>query len=247
MARIVVQGLHKEFVTGGHQVVALNDVSFEVEGDTFVSIVGPSGCGKSTLLNILAGILDPDAGSVSITRGDQAARLAYVFQSPRLLPWRSVIENLILVQPEHSKQEARNRCQRYLEMVGLGDVGHKFPGQLSGGMQQRVGIARAFAVEPDLLLMDEPFSHLDAITGRSLRRELYTMWAATGKTVIFVTHDVGEAVELSNRVIILGVGGRIAEDVPIDLPYPRDAGDDRVALAKADLLRRFERMDLVAS
>lgn len=246
MARIVVKDLHKEFVAGAHRVIALNDVSFEVEGNTFVSIVGPSGCGKSTLLNILAGILDPDAGSVSITRGEEEAHLAYVFQSPRLLPWRSVIDNLILVQPENS-EESRKRCERYLEMVGLGDVGHKFPGQLSGGMQQRVGIARAFAVEPDLLLMDEPFSHLDAITGRSLRRELYKMWAATGKTVIFVTHDVGEAVELSNRVIILGVGGRIAEDLPVDLPYPRDPGDDRVALAKADLLRRFEKMDLVAS
>jgi NitT/TauT family transport system ATP-binding protein len=110
-----------------------------------------------------------------------------------------------------------------------------------------VGIARAFAVEPDLLLMDEPFSHLDAITGRSLRRELNQLWAATGKTVIFVTHDVGEAVELSNRVIILGTGGRIAADIPIELPYPRDPGDDAVALAKADLLRRFEQMELLAS
>jgi NitT/TauT family transport system ATP-binding protein len=132
-------------------------------------------------------------------------------------------------------------------MVGLGDVGKKFPGQLSGGMQQRVGIARAFSVEPDVLLMDEPFSHLDAITGRGLRRELSEIWADTGKLVLFVTHDVSEAVELSTRIIVLRKGGTIADDLPMDLPFPRDSSDHTVALAKADLLQRFEKMDLLAT
>jgi NitT/TauT family transport system ATP-binding protein len=157
-----------------------------------------------------------------------------------------VLDNLFLVQRPRD-EAARQRCRRYLKMVGLEDVEHKFPGQLSGGMQQRVGIARAFAIEPDLLLMDEPFSHLDAITGRQLRRELHELWAASSKTVLFVTHDVGEAIELSNRVIVMRRGGHVAEDIPITLPFPRDPADDRVALAKADLLRRFEEMDLLVS
>ncbi|MGH9244515.1 MAG: ABC transporter ATP-binding protein [Acidimicrobiales bacterium] len=246
MARVHVRNVHKEFAADDHRVVALEDVSFEAEGNTFVSIVGPSGCGKSTLLNILADIERPDSGSVSITENGRRAVIGYVFQAPRLLPWRTIIDNLRLVQ--QSRDEATwARCRNYLALVGLADVEKKFPGQLSGGMQQRVGIARAFAVEPDLLLMDEPFSHLDAITGRSLRRELNHLWSATGKTVLFVTHDVGEAVELSNRVIVLRQGGHIADDVAVDLPFPREASDDKVALAKADLLRRFEEMDLLAS
>lgn len=122
-----------------------------------------------------------------------------------------------------------------------------WPGQLSGGMQQRVGIARAFSVEPDVLIMDEPFSHLDAITARSLRRELEDLWRQTGKTVLFVTHDVGEAVELSQRVIIFAPGGRMVDDIGIDLPYPRESTNDDVALAKAQILRRFEELDLLAS
>jgi NitT/TauT family transport system ATP-binding protein len=246
MAHVAVENVHKEFVTGEHRVVALEEVSFDVEGNTFVSIVGPSGCGKSTLLNILAGIEAPDSGRVAITQDGKAAVLGYVFQSARLLPWRSVLDNLFLLQSQRNN-ETKERCRKYLKMVGLDDVEQKFPGQLSGGMQQRVGIARAFAVEPDLLLMDEPFSHLDAITGRGLRRELHDIWEATGKTVLFVTHDVGEAIELSNRVIVLRKGGHIEADLTIDLPFPRDSASDDVALAKANLLRRFEQMDLLAT
>ncbi len=246
MALVEVDKVHKEYVTGSHKVVALEEVSFQAEGRTFVSIVGPSGCGKSTLLNVLAGIENPDSGSVRITQDGRPAKLGYVFQSPRLLPWRSVLDNLVLVQPTRD-DAARERCRKYLEMVGLEDVGHKYPGQLSGGMQQRVGIARAFAVEPDLLLMDEPFSHLDAITGRGLRRELSQIWEATGKTILFVTHDVSEAVELSTTVIVLRKGGHIEENIQVDLPFPRDGGSPEVALAKADLLRRVENMELVAT
>jgi NitT/TauT family transport system ATP-binding protein len=132
-------------------------------------------------------------------------------------------------------------------MVDLGHTAKQYPGQLSGGMQQRVGIARAFSIEPDVLLMDEPFSHLDAITGRSLRKELHNIWQETKKTVLFVTHDVGEAVELSNRMVIFGKGGRLREDLKIDLPFPRDPSDDAVALTKANVLRKFEELDLVAS
>jgi NitT/TauT family transport system ATP-binding protein len=132
-------------------------------------------------------------------------------------------------------------------MVELGHTTKTFPGQLSGGMQQRVGIARAFSIEPDVLLMDEPFSHLDAITSRTLRRELHELWEATGKTVLFVTHDVSEAIELSTRILLFAKGGRLMDDIPVELPFPRDAASDEVALAKAELLRKFESLDLVAT
>jgi NitT/TauT family transport system ATP-binding protein len=246
VASIKVQNLRKEFVTSDSTVVALENASFEASGHVFVSVVGPSGCGKSTLLNILSGIETPTSGVAEITENGKKARNGYVFQAARLLPWRTVMDNLLFVQKDRDAK-TRERCQRYLEMVDLGHTANKYPGQLSGGMQQRVGIARAFSIEPDVLLMDEPFSHLDAITGRSLRKELHHIWMETRKTVLFVTHDVGEAVELSNRMVIFGQGGRLREDMKIDLPFPRDPADDAVALTKANVLRTFEELDLVAS
>ncbi len=246
MAVVKVENLGKIFEGRDRSVVALDGVSFEASGHTFVSIVGPSGCGKSTLLNILAGIETPTSGRAEIRAGEARARVGYVFQAPRLLPWRSVLDNMLFVQRDKG-DEVRERATRYLDMVGLAEFHRAYPAQLSGGMQQRVGIARAFSIEPHALLMDEPFSHLDAITARGLRRELHSIWVETGKTVVFVTHDVGEAVELSNRIVILARGGKLREDLEIDLPFPRDPADDRVALMKADVLRRFEELDLVAT
>jgi len=246
VAEISVKNLHKEFGVGEDRVVALENVNMHLEGHVFVSVVGPSGCGKSTLLNILSGIETPSSGQVSITQDARDANPGYVFQAARLLPWRSVIDNLMFVQKERD-DEARARCQRYLDMVQLGDKADKYPGELSGGMQQRVGIARAFSIEPDVLFMDEPFSHLDAITARSLRRELHDMWIETRKTVLFVTHDVGEAVELSNRILVFAKGGKLKDDINIDLPFPRDGADEAVALAKAHVLKKFEDLDLVAT
>jgi len=246
MADIKVQNLQKEFGVGDDRVVALENVNLAISGHVFVSIVGPSGCGKSTLLNILSGIETPSSGTVTITQDSHEAEPGYVFQAARLLPWRTVMDNLMFVQKEKD-DAARERCQRYLDMVQLGDKGNKYPGELSGGMQQRVGIARAFSIEPDVLFMDEPFSHLDAITARSLRRELHQMWVKTRKTVLFVTHDVGEAVELSNRIIVFAKGGVLKDDISIDLPFPREPSDDAVAITKAAVLRQFEELDLVAS
>jgi NitT/TauT family transport system ATP-binding protein len=246
VASIKVDRLTKIFNAAGRDVVALDDVSFEASGHTFVSIVGPSGCGKSTLLNVLVGVESPTSGSVEIVQNGGGARVGYVFQAPRLLPWRSVMDNMLFVQREGG-EGARQRASKYLEMVGLEESHDAYPGQLSGGMQQRVGVARAFSIEPDALLMDEPFSHLDAITARSLRNELHEMWKATGKTVLFVTHDVGEAVELSNRIVVFAKGGRIKDDIAVDLPFPRDAADDQVAVAKAHVLRKFEELDLIAT
>lgn len=246
MAEIKIEHLVKEFGTGPGAVRALQDVNFEVNGHVFVSIVGPSGCGKSTLLNILSGIETPTSGNVSITQNGGPARVGYVFQSARLLPWRSVMDNLMFVQEEQD-DESRQRCRRFLDMVHLGERADNYPGELSGGMQQRVGIARAFSIEPDVLFMDEPFSHLDAITARSLRLELHELWKATKKTVLFVTHDVGEAVELSNRILVFAAGGKLESEMSIDLPYPRDPADPEVALTKASVLRRFEELNLIAS
>lgn len=246
MATVTVKNLRKVFDGEERKVVALDDVSFEASGHTFVSIVGPSGCGKTTLLNVLAGVETPTSGSVEITADGRRAKVGYVFQAPRLLPWRSVMDNMLFVQSDRN-DGARERAARYLQMVGLSEFQKAYPAQLSGGMQQRVGIARAFSIEPDALLMDEPFSHLDAITARGLRRELHTIWSEAKKTVLFVTHDVGEAVELSNRIVILARGGKLREDLAVDLPFPRDPADDAVALMKADVLRKFEELDLIAT
>jgi NitT/TauT family transport system ATP-binding protein len=224
-------------------VRALDGLDFEMGGQTFVSMVGPSGCGKSTFLNIVSGIESPTSGRVSVAAdGGGPARLGYVFQDPRLLPWRTVIDNLLYVHPQRSP-EVRERIQRYIEMVGLRGFERMYPAHLSGGMQQRVGIARAFSVEPDLLLMDEPFSHLDAITARTLREELQGIWQKTRKTVLFVTHDVLEAVQLSTRVLIVAYGGRNFADLSIDLPYPRLQTDPAVATMQAEILEVFEEME----
>jgi NitT/TauT family transport system ATP-binding protein len=244
VAILQVEHLNKTFPAierRSPSTTAIEDLSFEIGGHVFVSVVGPSGCGKSTLLNIVSGIETASRGTVSVSQNGRAARVGYVFQEPRLLPWRTVTRNMLYVL-EGNGEAPREQAATYLRMVGLEDAGDKFPAQLSGGMQQRVGIARAFAVEPDLLLMDEPFSHLDAITARSLREQLQEIWAQTKKTVLFVTHDITEAVQLSNRVLMLAPGGRLYADLPIDLPYPRRASDTQVAMAQAELLGRFETM-----
>ena len=246
MARLKATKVIKEFPPPTKQqptVRALDGIDFEMSGQTFVSMVGPSGCGKSTFLNIVSGIETPTSGSVEVTNDDgKPARLGYVFQDPRLLPWRTVMANMLYVHAQKT-DETRTQVEAYLDMVGLRGFEHMYPAHLSGGMQQRLGIARAFSVEPDFLLMDEPFSHLDAITARKLREELQSIWEKSKKTVLFVTHDVMEAVQLSNRIIIIEHGGRNFADIPIDLPYPRLQSDPAVATAQAKILGLFEEME----
>jgi NitT/TauT family transport system ATP-binding protein len=244
MAVLTVEHLYKTFpgAKGRDPNMVLNDINFEMSGQHFVSLVGPSGCGKSTLLNIVSGVEHATSGTVTVLDDHGApARLGYVFQDPRLLPWRTVIDNMLYVQDDRSPQR-REQMVQYLHMVGLDGHTDYFPAQLSGGMQQRVGIARAFGVEPDLLLMDEPFSHLDAITARGLRDQLQDIWAQTKKTVLFVTHDVMEAVQLSDRIIVLAPGGTLYEDIAVDLPRPRKLSDPTVATMQAEILARLERM-----
>jgi len=225
---------------GDGLVRALSDVSFDVRPGEFVSLVGPSGCGKTTLLRIINGLIAPEEGSVTVMgqKPEPGPDLAMVFQSARLLPWRSVAGNIefALELRGHDKTERRQRALALLGAVGLRDFADAYPHQLSGGMQQRVGLARALAVEPKVLLMDEPFAALDAMTREVLRKELLQMWARQRMAIVFVTHDIDEAVYLSQRVVLLRPRpGRIDEVVDVTLPEPRWEIDPRQTPQFADL------------
>lgn len=226
---IQVENVSKTFGTGDSAVVALRNVSFAVDSGEFVSVVGPSGCGKSTLLRLMADLLPPTEGRIALRgKTPQDARLAreygFVFQSPTLYQWRTVRKNVqlpleIMGVP---RGEWRERVAHMLEMVGLADFHEHYPWQLSGGMQQRVSIARALAFDPPLLLMDEPFGALDEFTRERLNLELLKIWQQTHKTIIFVTHSIAEAVFLSTRVVVMSPRpGQIAAMVPVDLSHPR--------------------------
>ncbi|MFQ5693599.1 MAG: ABC transporter ATP-binding protein, partial [Nitrospinota bacterium] len=210
------------------------------------TLIGPSGCGKSTLLNVLTGLEHPTGGEIRFRpKGKDKIEFGYVFQAARLLPWMKVIDNVLFV---HDASRPRGEIQRlarhYLELVGLKDFLHVFPHQLSGGMQQRVGIARALSLEPDILLMDEPFSHLDEITAKRMRKDLIRIWRQTSVTILFVTHDLMEAAVLSDRIVFLSrKPARIYKDVRVDLPWPRQFHDDVFLDFHAQLSRDFAYME----
>lgn len=214
---------------GGNTVNALSDVSLDIQKGEFISLLGPSGCGKTTLLRIVADLLRPTEGTVSVSGVTaREARLnrkyGMVFQSPVLYDWRTVQKNveLPLEVMKLPKSEREERAKTMLRLVGLSDFSQHYPGQLSGGMQQRVGIARALAIRPEILLMDEPFSALDEFTREKLHEDLLRIWSKTNKTVLFVTHNISEAVFLSDRVCVLSPHpGRLSAVVDIDLPRPR--------------------------
>jgi NitT/TauT family transport system ATP-binding protein len=223
--------MHYERIVGRERVRtrALDDVSFEIQPEEFVSIIGPSGCGKSTVVRIAAGLQRPTSGELLV--GDRpvdgpGSDRATVFQSPGLLPWRTIIKNvsmpLELAGLDRAARETR--AMEYLELVGLAGFRDHYPRELSGGMQQRVGLARALAVRPRVLLMDEPFGALDAISRQRMQDELLRIWEQARTTVIFVTHAIDEAVLLSDRVIVMGPGA-IVHEATIDLPRPRARHD----------------------
>ncbi len=213
----------------GKETEALQKVSVDIERGEFVSLVGPSGCGKSTLLRIIADLLEPTSGRVLInglTPREARIQKKYgmVFQSPVLYDWRTVRKNVCLPLElmKLSKPEQKERADEMLELVGLSDYADHYPYQLSGGMQQRVGIARALALDPRILLMDEPFSALDEFTREKLNEDLLDIWSKTNKTVLFVTHNISEAVFLSDRVCVFSPHpGRLSSVVDIPLPRPR--------------------------
>ena len=208
-------------------VVALQDLSTTLHEGEFLSVLGPSGCGKSTLLKVVAGPLKPSGGSVSLAGAPITGPrpdVGIVFQQPTLLPWQSVLDNVLLpIRTLGMDLDAgRDKAMQLLKLVGLDKFARHFPNELSGGMQQRVGIARGIIHDPTLLLMDEPFAALDAMTREHMMIELQRIWMATGKSVVFITHSIPEAVFLSDRIAVLSSRpGRTIREVEIDLPRPR--------------------------
>jgi NitT/TauT family transport system ATP-binding protein len=223
-----IAGLQKIYKTrDGNDIHALKDINLEIRDAEFISIVGPSGCGKTTLLKILAGILKRSAGDVVMagrSLSGPSRELGVVFQAPVLLPWRTVLQNVMVpIQVQRRDRtvfEARARA--LIAMVGLTGFEHKYPNELSGGMQQRVGICRALVHDPSFLLMDEPFGALDAMTRESMNEELQRQWRENRKTILLVTHSIPEAVYLADRVVVMTPRpGRIVDVLDIDLPRPR--------------------------
>ena len=219
---IVIENVEKTFIDSKkNEVTALKNINFTIHEEEFVVLVVPSGCGKSTLLNIVGGLLSPTSGSVYFDGIKENPTLGIVFQEIALFPWRAVFENVVYGLQERgaSKKQQQEIGNHYIDMVGLTDFQDAYPKQLSGGMKQRAGIARALAVEPDLLLMDEPFSALDAQTRTLMQEELLTIWNRTRLSTLYVTHNIEEAVYLADRVIVLSRHpGQIKQIINIDLP-----------------------------
>ena len=225
---IRINGVDKVFTTmANERIQALSGISLAVEDGEFITIVGPSGCGKSTLLKILAGLQPATGGSVELDgtpvrapRGD----IGMVFQNPVLFPWRTILANVLLPAEVRGRdmQAARTRARMLLGMVGLGEFERKYPMELSGGMQQRAAITRALVNDPRILLMDEPFGALDAMTREQMNLELQRIWLESRKTVLLITHSISEAVFLADRVVVLSARpGRIARIIPVDIARPR--------------------------
>jgi NitT/TauT family transport system ATP-binding protein len=230
--RVRVDGIGRRYDSPQGTVQALQDVSFDVETGEFVCLVGPSGSGKTTLFRIIAGLESPTAGTVSLD-GDPVEgpgpNLGLVFQEYHLFPWRTVSGNVGfgLERQDVGAAERQRRVDELLDLVGLDDFADSYPRDLSGGMKQRVALARALAVDPGLLLMDEPFGAVDAQTKKLLQDELLDIWRETGKTILFVTHDVEEAVKLADRVVVMAKEpGRIREVIDVDVERPRERSDD---------------------
>ena len=222
---IALQDVAKRFDSG---LLAVDGVSLTISEGEFVTLLGPSGCGKSTLLKLMSGLASPSSGLVvSPAQQDQTAgSTAFVFQEATLMPWTTVFDNvwLPLRLQGQSRHEARALIERVLRLVGLGDFQQSYPSQLSGGMKMRVSIARALVTKPKVLLMDEPFAALDDITRQRLNRDLLNWWHGQKMVVVFVTHNVAEAVFLSQRVVVMGARpGKIVTELCIDQPYPREA------------------------
>ena len=225
-ALISLRNVKKVYRTRDTELEALGDVSFDVFPGEFVSVVGPSGCGKTTLLKILAGLLPHSSGEIVVESEnfDIEREVGFVFQKPLLLHWRKVLDNVLLPIEilKINRKSMVGRARELLSLVGLDGFEDRYPNELSGGMQQRVSIARALIHDPKLLLMDEPFGALDAITRERLNMELLHIWEETKKTILFVTHGINEAVFLSDRVIVLTARpSRMAASLDINLPRPR--------------------------
>ncbi|HEY0524147.1 MAG TPA: ABC transporter ATP-binding protein [Stellaceae bacterium] len=231
---------------GGAVYTAIRDATLRVKDGEFVSIVGPTGCGKSTLLNVAAGLLLPSKGRVSVF-GQKLQGLnrqaAYLFQTEALMPWKNALDNVAIGLEVRGvpRREAVGRAQEWLVRVGLARFGDRYPHQMSGGMRKRVALAQTLILDPKIMFMDEPFSALDVQTRQLMENELLDLWAADRKSVLFVTHDLEEAISMSDRVVLLsaGPGARIIGEYAVDLPRPRDVSEIRMTPGFLDLHKRI--------
>lgn len=217
---MIIKNLCKSFDINKN-INVLDNINVDLKEGSFLSIIGVSGCGKSTLLNAIANLCTVDSGEIYFKQ--KSVKIGYIFQEPRLMPWLTVEKNIafgIQQLKKINRQEFNKKIDEMLNIINLTDARDKYPEQLSGGMKQRVSIARTLIMEPDLLLLDEPFSALDAFTKMRLQNELIAWWHKTKKTIIFVTHDIEESLLLSNRIVIMN-SGKVIEDLNIDLDYPR--------------------------
>lgn len=242
---VSIRDLSKGFTINGRPLTVLQDLNLDIRSGECLVIVGASGSGKTTLLRVLAGLEAADGGSVAIDgaplRGVGTER-AVIFQEPRLLPWLTVLGNVAfgLEVRGTSKPQAEQRARHYITLVGLADFADAYPRQLSGGMAQRVGIARALTVQPEILLLDEPLGALDAMTKITMQEELVRIWREENVTMIMVTHDLEEAIYLADRVLVLPKEkGGVARVIDVDLPRPRDRSEIRFVKYREELLREF--------
>jgi NitT/TauT family transport system ATP-binding protein len=230
-AKLQAEHVHMTFTRDGKTTQVLEDISLDVHDGEFICLLGPSGCGKSTLLNIMGGFLSPSSGDVKVdgqvVNGPDPRRI-FVFQERGVFPWLTVEGNIAFGLFHLGAAERRQRVARYIQMVGLQGFEKAYPAALSGGMKQRLEVARALAVNPDMLFLDEPFGALDSITRLTMRAELLRIWEAERKTIIFVTHDIEEAVQLADRVVVMSARpATIQQIVNIDIPHPRDISSPR--------------------
>jgi NitT/TauT family transport system ATP-binding protein len=230
---LALQGVSCTFVSKddpGQRYTAVRDVTLAVGAGEFVSVVGPTGCGKSTLLNVAAGLLAPSAGAVSVFGQPLAGintRAGYMFQAESLMPWRTALGNVMAGLEFRAVAGARAQAEDWLRRVGLGGFGDRYPHQLSGGMRKRASLAQTLALDPDIILMDEPFSALDIQTRQLMENEVLELWSSKRKAVLFITHDLDEAIAMSDRVVVLSAGpaARPIGEFSIDMPRPRDVAE----------------------
>ncbi len=243
MEKLTVRNLNKTFVTDKNVTVpAIKDMEFTIQDGEFVCFVGPSGCGKTTMLRILAGIEEPTSGEISWSGTQDTKKIGFVFQSHWLLPWRTVYRNIAfgLEIQKKDEKEISERVTNLIELMNLKGFEGTYPKELSGGMQKRVAIARALAIDPDIMLMDEPFVSLDAQTRNALQKELLKVWEETDNTIIFITHNIDEAVYLADRILILSQRPtRVKEEVHISIPRPRDRTDNAFIGMRKEILEKM--------
>ena len=242
MSRVEVTDLFKSYLLGGRELEVLRDISFTLENHSFVTVVGKSGCGKTTLLRVMCNLEPASRGNVRFVQNsdnESLPKISIVFQEPRLMPWLTVGQNIAFsMARDADKDRIQKTLDFYLNLLGLANFRDAYPSQISGGMAQRVALGRTLCFDSDVILMDEPFGDLDAFTRRNLQRELVNIFLSQRKTILFVTHDVDEAIFLGQRVLVMDEG-RLIREIKVNLPYPRDPLSKECYALREELLGFF--------